>query len=93
MRKIKKKFIPLDHVPKHLNNEKLIFYGYYKNKDGLTTCIATRENGKKIISFGRKISTADLFEVEKYFKIDSYKTYFSGVIIRVFCIEEIEAGF
>lgn len=93
MRKIKKKFISLDHVPKHLNNEKLIFYGYYKNKNGLTSCVATYENGKKLISFGRELSTADLFEVEKYFQIHNYETYFSQLRTGVLYVREIEASF
>lgn len=93
MRKINKKFIPSEYIPKNLNNENFIFYGYYKNKNGLTSCVATYESGKKLISFGRKLSTADLFEVEKYFQIDSYETYFSQLRTGVFYVREIEASF
>lgn len=93
LRKLKSKFIVSEYVPKCLNKENLIFYGYYKNKDGLTSCIATYENGKKLISFGRRIKTADLFEAEKFFQIDSYETYSSGLGTGVFYVREIEPNF
>ncbi len=93
MRNLNKKFIPSEYIHRNLNNENLIFYGYYKNKDGLTSCVATYENRKKLISFGRKLSKADLFEVEKYFQINSYEIYFSRLRTGIFYVREIENSF
>ena len=72
MRKLKN-FKKTDKIPPYLDNEKLIFAGFYKKY----SCIAALEEGKKFVSISAEKGELILedgvkIEFEKFSKIDGY---------------------
>lgn len=75
MRKLKN-FKKTDKIPPYLDNEKLIFAGFYKKY----SCIASLEEGKKFVSISAekgevKLTEYEMQEITSNFQMGEYETW------------------
>lgn len=75
MRKLKN-FKKTDKIPPYLDNEKLIFAGFYKKY----SCIASLEEGKKFVSISTekgevKLTEYEMQEITSTFQMGEYETW------------------
>lgn len=75
MRKLKN-FKKTDKIPPYLDNEKLIFAGFYKKY----SCIVSLEEGKKFVSISAergevKLTEYEMQEITNNFQMGEYETW------------------